>query len=279
MDRHEIGYLYPMSYRISFLVLLSLLLVGCNRTQRSDLAFTGKALRVSEPIYEIQAVKLSDSTVRLSFVGSPTLRTPGRNVAWVEALVGPDENALNDNLVFATSTAGAPGAEETVTIVGEASWDTDAAKKSKRLVADVSVVTSQEHLIYRTVVEYSRAEPMELTPFTSAVNDTTMEVGVIARRVFVPAGEYLPSSENVRLIISNEQGAVVYRSDAGQSFLQLVTTVEPQNVGQMQRYVVPWNGRDLQKERVPDGMYKAEVIIPARPDPYKATIDVPWPPK
>ena len=268
-----------MSDRLSLLVLLPLLLLGCNRTQRSDLAFNGKALRVDEPIYEIQAVKLSDSTVRLSFVGSPTLRTPGRNVAWVEAVVGPDEHSLNDNIVFATSTAGAPGAAETVTIVGEASWDTDAARRSKRMVADVSVVTSQEHLIYRTVVEYSKAEPMELTPFTSAVNDTTIEVGVIARRVFVPAGEYLPSSENVRLIISDEQGAVVWRSDAGQSFLQLVTTVEPQNVGQMQRYVVPWFGQNLLQQRVPDGMYKAEIIIPARPDPYKAWIEVPWPPK
>ena len=268
-----------MTYRLLLLILLPLLLLGCNRTQRSDLAFSGKALRVSEPVYEIQAVKLSDSTVRLSFVGSPTLRTPGRNVAWVEASVGPDENSLNDDIVFATSTAGAPGAEETVTLVGEASWDTRAAKLSKRMVADVSVVTSQEHLIYRVEVDYTEANPMELTPFTSAVNDTTMEVGVIARRVFVPAGEYLPSSENVRLIISDDKGTVVYRSDFGQSFLQLVTTVEPQNVGQMQRYVVPWNGRNLQKERVADGTYSAEVIIPARPDPYSATIEIPWPPK
>ena len=179
---------------------------------------------------------------------------------------------MEDNIVFATSTAGAPGAEETVTLVGEASWDTEAARRSKRMVADISVVTSQEHLVYRTVVEYSKANPMELTPFTTAVNDTLIEVGVIARRVFVPAGEYLPSSENVRIIISDENGTVVYRSDFGQSFLQLVTTVEPQNVGQMQRYVVPWNGTNLQKERVADGMYKAEVIIPARPDPYPATL-------
>jgi len=262
------------------LIVIGSISSGCNRTQRSDISRNGKALRVSEPIFEMQAVKLSDSTVRISFVGSPTLRTQGRNIGWVEAVVGPNEDELNDVIVFSTSTAGAPGASATVTLVGEASWDTKAARTSTRCVMDVSVVTGQEHLVFRADVPYTKAVPMELSAFTSAIDDTTIEVGAMARRVFVPTGEYLPSSEAFRLIISDTTtGRVLFRSDAGASFLQLVTTVEPQSVGQMQRYVIPWNGRDLQGQRVADGLYKAELIIPARPESYQTTINVPWPPK
>lgn len=272
-----------MTIQMALFAVVALLMTACTSTEHSTFLNKGKnknkAIRVDEPIFNIKAVKLTDSTVRLSFVGTPVLRTDGRVIRHVEAEIGPNENEMNDIIVFSTSNAGAPGVNQTVHIVGSASWDTRAARRSTECVVDVGVLTAEEHLIYRQHLKYEAADPMELSTFTQAVSDTLIEVGVIARRMFVPTGEHLPSSENFRVIISDGKGTVVWRSDFGQAFLSLMSSVEPQITGQMQRYTMPWFGRDMQGNRVPDGTYKAELIIPARPNPYRASVDVSWPPK
>ncbi len=253
--------------------------VGCVSSSHSDFVRSGKALRVDEPVYDIKAVRLSDGTVRLSFIGTPTLRTTGRYVKYVEAALGPDEEHLDDVVMFNTTTAGAPGANETVHLVGTAAWDTKAAIASKSCWADVSVVTPAEHLVYRVHLQYEASEPMILEPFTEAVNDTTADIGAIARRVFVPPGEYLPSSETFRVIITDATGTVVFRTDYEKNFLALVTTVQPVQANQIQRYVYPWSGRNLQGQRVADGTYNVEMIIPAHPKPYRTSTTLEWPPK
>ena len=260
-------------------VIMLVTIAGCVSTKHSDFVRSEKALRVDEPIYNIKAVRLSDGTVRLSFIGTPTLRTTGRYVKYVEAALGGSEDSMNDNVMFNTTTAGAPGVNETVHLVGTASWDTRDAINSKSCWADVSVVTPAEHLIFRVHLEYEASEPMLLEPFTEAVNDTTIELGAIARRVFVPPGEYLPSSETFRIIVTDASGYVVYRSDYERNFLSIVTTVQPTQPNQMQRYVVPWSGRNLQGQRIGNGKYSVEMVIPAFPKPYRATTTMEWPPK
>ena len=253
--------------------------MGCVQTERSSWNRRGKAIRVSEPVYDIKAVKMSDSTVKLSFVGTPTLRTDGQKVGWVEAAIGPSEDQMIDSVVFKVVSAGAPGSPETLQLVGEADWQSDAAKKADRAVMDVSVVTAKEHIIYRVTTEFVEADPMELTAFTSPASDSIIDIGVIARRVFIPPGEYLPTSENFRVIISDKNGTVVFRTDAVGDFLPFVSLVEPQTIGQMQRFAIPWNGKDLSGTPVPEGEYQAEILIPAHPTPYRTTVMVPWPPK
>lgn len=255
-----------------------LMAAGC-AAKYSPQVRSQKAIRVSEPILTMKAVRLSDSTVRLSFVGPPALRSEGRAIRYVEVAVGPSKESMVDTLPFHTMVVGSPEANTVQNIIGEVTWDTRAAKQSTSCWADVGVVTAQEHLIFLQHLNYEDAQPMELTPFTNAVSDTMIEVGVMARRIFVPPGEYLPSSENFRVVISDGKGRVVFRSDYGASFLTLITTVEPQTPNQVQRYALPWNGRDLEGSVVPDGAYRADVIIPAHPKPYVAFIEVPWPPK
>ncbi len=260
-------------------VLCALTAVSCLKTQKSEFVRSGKALRVDEPIYKLRAVKLTDGTVKVSFVGSPTLRTTGRFVKYVEAAFGPTEDSMNDIVTFSLSTAGAPGVDETIHLIGSAAWDTKAAIASTSCWADVSVVTPDEHLIFRTHLEYQQVDPMELEPYSIAVNDTTLEIGVIAKRIFVPPGEYLPSSETFRVIISDNNGTVVYRSDYEKNFLQFISTVEPQGANQMHRYVMAWNGQSIHGDHVPSGTYHAELMIPAFPRPYKATTTISWPPR
>jgi hypothetical protein len=269
--------LIPLSLLCTLAMLA--LLAGCVQTQQSEFVRNHKALRVNDPIYNIHAVRLSDGTVKLSFVGSATLRTKGRYVKYVEAKLGPTEEEMNDIVMFSMATAGAPGVNETVHLVGTATWDTKAAMQSTSCWADVGVVTPTEHLVFRVHLDYEDVEPMELDPFTMAVNDTTVDIGVIAKRIFVPPGEYLPSSETFRVIISDANGYVVFRTDYERNYLQLVTDVEPLSPNQMHRYASPWNGRDLQGNVVPFGKYKCELIIPAFPKPYRTECEVEWPPR
>jgi len=257
---------------------LALLITSC-APRYSPHVLNHSAIRVSDPIVEMKAVRLSDSTVRLSFIGPPSLRSEGKAIRWVEVTVGPTEETMNDVLTFSTMTIGSPDADVIQNIIGDVTWSTAAARSSKSCWVDVGVVTAQEHLVFRQHLEYVDASPMELQPFTAAPNDTTIEIGVTARRIFVPPGEYLPTSENFRVVINDDKGAVVWRSDFGAGFLTLITTVEPQTPNQVEKYVLPWDGRNLEGIRVPDGVYHADLIIPASPRAYTAKIDVPWPPK
>ncbi|NQW30091.1 MAG: hypothetical protein HQ472_06220 [Ignavibacteria bacterium] len=258
-------------------LFVAVFVAGCVKTAYSP--HVHKALRVNEPMFEIRAVKLSDSTVRLSFITDPMLRTADPNIRWVEAAIGPDASSLTDTITFNIGFAGAPGVDATVHVIGDAAWDTRGAKLSKSAVIDMSVVTATSHLIFRHELEYSTAVPMELEPFTMARADTLIDIGAMARRIYVPPGEYLPSSEVFRIIVTDEKGTVVYRSDAGRAFLSVVSTVEPQTPNQMQRYSIPWNGHDLRGNKVNDGTFRAEMLIPAVPKSYNAKIEFQWPPR
>ncbi|MBK6418111.1 MAG: hypothetical protein IPI29_08210 [Ignavibacteria bacterium] len=269
--------------RISLIALmitsLLVLSMGCKSTSYSGFMRNNKAIHVDRPIFDIKGVRLSDSTVQLSFMTASTLRTVDRSIRYVDIFIGPDKDHLNDSIMVNPTMAGTPGSDETILFIGEGLWDTPAAKASRSAVAEVAVVTATDHLIFTTAIEYQKAEPVDLRPFATAAGDSAIDIGVMAKRIFVPQGEYLPTSESFRVLISDGKGSVVWRSDAGLAFLSVVTLVEPQNANAIHRYVMPWDGRDLGGQKVPDGEYHADLIIPSRPKSYSASISFSWPPR
>ncbi len=276
-----------MNHTGLFLLLLTSIIVvtvGCKSTSYSGFMRNNKAIHVDRPIFDIKGVRLSDSTVQLSFMTSSSLRTSDRSIRYVDIYIGPDADHLDDSIMVNPTMAGTPGTDETIIFIGEGLWDTQAARASRSAVAEVSVVTATDHLIFRTNIEYQKAEPLDVKPFATAVGgasgaESTIEVGLMAKRIYVPQGEYLPTSESFRVLISDGKGSVVWRSDAGLAFLSVVTLVEPQNANAIHRYVMPWDGRDLGGQMVPDGEYHADLIIPSRPKPYTASISFKWPPR
>lgn len=258
------------------LIVVALSLSSCKNSFASPYNIRG--LRVDGEIFHVTAFKLLDSTVYLSFVGPATLRTKDPAIRYVDIAIGTSENALNDTITFSVVQTGNVGGSDAHTI-GNAVWDTPKARASSSAVGDVSVITGSDHLVFRQLIKYSDAEALLLTPFTTATSDSTIEIGVIAKRIYVPPGEYLPSSENFRVVISDPKGSVVWRSDAGMAFLSVVGNVEPRQTNQVQRYALPWNGRDLQQSIVDPGDYSVTFIIPARPKPYSATSKMQWPPR
>lgn len=261
---------------ISAIVTVVLGAMSCKNSFASPWQIRG--LRVDGEIFHVKAFKLSDSTVQLSFVGPAKLRTKDPSIRYVDAAIGTSADALNDTVTFSVEHIGNPGGSDAHT-VGNAVWDSPTAKRSTSAVADVTVLTASDHLVFRQNIEYSAAEALLLTPFTTTTSDTTIEIGMVAKRIYVPAGEYLPSSENFRVVIIDSKGAVVWRSDAGMSFLAVVSNVEPRQMNQVQRYALSWNGLDLQNNIVEAGDYTVEVMIPARPKSYSTRTTLQWPPR
>lgn len=268
-----------MRLRIFAFILLTLavgtVVSGCKSSFASPWGVRG--IRVDRPMFKARAVKLSDSTVRISIVGPARLRTEEPGIRWVDAYVGPDEDNLRDSIGFSVQYSGVAGSSATLTVVGDGIWDTDLAKRSQRVVADIGALTGTHHLIYRYVLEFEEAEAMELVPFTTPIGEALAEIGCHAKRFYVPPGEHLPSSENFRVIISDSTGRVVWRSDAGSAFLSVVTTVEPQVPNTSEKYSIEWNGVDLSGQPVPDGRYGVEMIIPAKPKSYRTKTEILWP--
>ncbi len=259
------------------LVACGLALCGCKKTEYSSFMKSKKAYKVNRPMFDLRAVRLSDSTVQFSFMTPSTLRTTDRSIRYVDLFVAATPNGKKDSIMVSPSVAGTPGVDETIYFIGEGVWDSPIAKSSRQAFVDVNVVTYSDHIVFSDTIEYTKAEPMELLPFAQHGKESLVELGVTARRIFVPQGEYLPTSEAFRVIISDAKGNVVWRSDAGMAFLTVVGDVQPQSSNAVHRYIMPWNAKDLSGQAVPDGEYRVDMIIPARPTPYTSVLTLEWP--
>lgn len=224
----------------------------------------------------INAMRLADSSVKLTFVGPARLRTPDPIIRWVETAIGTTENDMTDTLVFTTAQSGAPGVDRTVHLAGYTTWATQKAKRAATVVCDVSVQTSTDEIIFRQVIPITAARPIGLEGFTQSTSDSTIDIGATVRRIFLPAGEFLPTAETIRVLVSDENGQVIWRSDVGKVFQQRVGLVQPQRIDEVQRLAISWDGTDFQGLKVPTGKYAAEVIIPAKPKAYTTTFAFSW---
>ncbi len=256
---------------------LALLLGSCRSGFVSPYKVRG--LRVSEPIFEIRGMRLPDSSVRFSFVAEPRIRTADPTIRWVELSVRSSDIAAPDTLVMNTSDIVVEGSRHGKLLIGSVLWEGPSAAASASAQSEVSVLTSSDHLVYSQAISYQPATPLDMLPFSYRTSDSLLTVGVVAVRVFTPKGEYLPSSERVRLIISDQKGNVVWRSDAGMQYMTLVGQVEPTLEGRTEQYTSQWNGVDLQGNAVRPGTYECEIVIPARPTPYSVRTSVQWPPR
>ncbi|HYF02266.1 MAG TPA: BsuPI-related putative proteinase inhibitor, partial [Patescibacteria group bacterium] len=88
--------------------------------------------------------------------------------------------------------------------------------------------------------------------------------------------EWMPSSENFRVIIFSAKGGEVWNSSFNMNYMTVVGDVKPVKVGTTEHYEMLWTGVGNNKQQVPAGTYTAQLIIPARPIPYTATVDFEW---
>lgn len=117
---------------------------------------------------------------------------------------------------------------------------------------------------------------LSLVPFIQRTDDSSYTLGVTAHRNRLIDGEYLPSSEDLRVTVRRGLD-VVWQSQTGLAFLTVVLPVRPEQIGEESAYTVEWNGTDVDGTPLPPGEYTAELVIPSRPAPYHTQLTFTWP--
>lgn len=267
----ESSYFYGMSTPLHFkapLILVIMLCAACSTTQKQTTAIPLQPL--------VGAVTNSDSSFVISVIlrGDRSADAPRR----VWALIGAPGSIRADSAVFRFAASGAPGAPSTVSYT--ASVDVVSRPMIEAGSCSIELFIETASGLYRDTIDValSFATSLHLDPFANDV-EGGIELGCMAHRLIPRPDEFLPSSEQFRVIIRDTKAMEVYRSDAGMAFMQVITPVEPRDVGAYQRFSVFWRGTTSQGQNVPSGEYVAEMIIPAVPIPYSTSIAFTWSPQ
>lgn len=267
--------------RISWFLLLLcsvvLAITGCHHGFSSPYGVRG--LRLSEPVFPVYGMWLPDSTLRLSFNAPRTLRTNDPLIRTMYLAVGSRRGTYTDTIdvQIPERTMSEATADET--------FDADVyvsglrGSVSEPPYVDVSMVTGSDHVTFESPVAMTDAVPVELRPYARSTAQGTVDIGAEVRRIYLTTEEYLPSTEDVRIMIADINGANVWRSDDGLMFSTMIMKVQPQDRGAVANVERRWNGRDSGGQAVPPGTYRATIIIPAIPQSYQASIDITWPPQ
>ncbi|MCO5251749.1 MAG: BsuPI-related putative proteinase inhibitor [Candidatus Kapabacteria bacterium] len=114
----------------------------------------------------------------------------------------------------------------------------------------------------------SSAEPLTLLPSVKEQTSDFVTFAVKAVRNRIVDGEYLPSSEDIRIYISDSNGKQVWNSDYNMNFTMAIGDVRPKKVGDTHEYTAVWNKKDNDGKRMQPGVYNARMVIPAQPNNY-----------
>ncbi len=254
-----------------------LMSTGCHHGFHSSYGVRG--LHLSEPVFPVNGMWLPDSTLRLSFSAPRRLRTADPFIRTMYVAVGAKRAAYRDTVDIQVPLTDDPSTRQQDAFFGEAYIGGLQRLQSTPPWVDVSLVTGSDHLTFECPVTMAESVPVELRPFARSTADGTIDIGAEVRRIYTMSDEYLPSTEDVRVIISDADGNTIWRSDAGLMFSTMIMKVEPQDRGSVAVVERRWNGLDAAGSTVPSGSYRADVIIPALPMSYQASVEFSWPPQ
>ena len=119
-------------------------------------------------------------------------------------------------------------------------------------------------------------EPLELVPSVAMENDSTAVFSLTATRLAKVINEYIPTSEEFRVEVLSGKGNLVWSSNFGMNYLQVILQVKPEKIGETHKYTLEWNGQTNKGMPATPGNYTANLIIPARPNHYSSTIQFHW---
>lgn len=238
-----------------------------------------RGLRLAEPVFPVVGMWLPDSTLRLSFLAPRKLRAADPLIRTIFIAVGSERGSYSDTVDVQVPLPDDAASKQPDEIFGEAYISGLRRQQSTPPFVDVSLVTGSDHVTFECPVTLVASVPVELRPFARSTADGTIDIGAEVRRIYTTTDEYLPSTEDVRVIISDTAGNTVWRSDAGLMFSTMIMKVEPQDRGSIAVVDRRWNGRDATGSPAPAGRYRADVIIPSIPQSYQASIEFQWSPQ
>ena len=112
---------------------------------------------------------------------------------------------------------------------------------------------------------------LKLIPLVLAKDETKIEFGILAYRYNL-TDEYIPNSEIFRLDVRNMKGKLIFNSQEGGNFMQVIYPVYPENIGEFFVYSYSWNLKDNDGADILDGDYSINMMIPALPKPYRTEL-------
>jgi len=188
----------------------------------------------------------------------------------------------HDSLAMMMVSTGTPSADPAVTARFIIPAGTD--QSSMR----IGLEHGNRFIIYPAKMQLDVSEPLVLSAFIQRANTLGSRpgdpvqtsdlyvIGVDATRFRAVEGEYLPSSEDLRVII--RQGLkIMWQSNSGMSYLTVITPVRPERPGEHSLYSLEWAGTDIYGMPLAPGEYTADIIIPAKPAPYQTQVTFTWP--
>ncbi len=107
---------------------------------------------------------------------------------------------------------------------------------------------------------------LRIFPGVVEISPNTLELQVFAIRTMPRSGEYLPSSEHLRIFMQDVEQKTFFNSSKERDFLQALFPVEPVNVGNHFLYKT---NIQLPKNYILNGMNKITYTIPSKPTTYQ----------
>ena len=127
---------------------------------------------------------------------------------------------------------------------------------------------------FASLPELTRTDPILLTLELEEKSDG-VKFTLIAKRVSeAPVTEFLPTGETFRIEIYSGPIPVWSTSD-GQSFTQATGPVEPEDIGDTEKFTTIWNGQ-TREGKASSGVYTVVATIPAKPTPYTVRKEFEW---
>lgn len=233
-------------------------------------------------LYQTTALIITKSTAD-STVGLVSLPPTGSGSVYRQAILFFATTAgRQDSLAMKIISSGASTATPSMTATCVIPRDYDPTSLR------IGLEQGNLFIVHPAKMQSESDQPLKLSPFiqrSSAVSTPEEAdqqaaefyvMGVEAMRMRAVEGEYLPSSEDLRVII--RQGfKVFWQSNTGMSYLTVITPVRPERSGEHSLYSLEWAGTDSYGMPLPPGEYTADIIIPAKPAPYQTQITFTWP--
>jgi hypothetical protein len=126
-----------------------------------------------------------------------------------------------------------------------------------------------------TLVKWTKSnfkENLKLEPYSKKINDSTFQIGIIATRLNLVDDEYLPTSESIRAVITSENEKDIWHSNNNLNYLQVISKVLPDSIGQSYDYQLFWNMKNDNGKKFSGEKITANLIIPASPKNYFTSI-------
>lgn len=115
-------------------------------------------------------------------------------------------------------------------------------------------------------------ESMALYPSVEVLSDSAVSFKLRMVRLKPLENEYLPTSEDYRVEVFSEKTTLIWSSNYSSNFLQVVSDVEPLKTGESKTHEIIWKCVNNSGKKVPPDNYIVKMTVPAKPNPYKATI-------